>query len=230
MSGRQTRQSIAPASPEPARSSQATDASPIPNLSQESASSAEPRQLRGEPLKALYQSDLRNPKGSGKKVDASSGLKGGREACICPHAAGCPANDATMSARTKQRRCTCGRIGQRGKAKGARRGRGDKPECPNCLEECGWCNDSRSTGSLREIASRTTFSHVSIRRARQHLASKSGVEEPSDEEKEAVSFKRKHAKPGTRSKFAKKYASLAACSTRARRRAFGLERAYALEI
>ena len=228
MSARQTRQSIAPASPEPARSSQATDASPIPNLSQESASSAEPRQLRGEPLKALYQSALRNPKGSGRKVDASSGLKGGRKACICPHAEDCPANDATMSERTKQRRCTCGRIGQRGKAKGARRGRADKPECPNCLEECGWCNDSRSTGSLREIASRTKFSHVSIRRARRHLASKSGMEEPSDEEKEAVSFKRKHAEPVTRSKFAKKYASRAACSTRARRRAFGLERAYAL--
>ena len=225
MSARQTRQSIAPASPEPARSSQATDASPIPNLSQESASSAEPRQLRGEPLKALYQSALRNPKGSGRKVDASSGLKGGRKACICPHAEDCPANDATMSERTKQRRCTCGRIGQRGKAKGARRGRADKPECPNCLEECGWCNDSRSTGSLREIASRTKFSHVSIRRARRHLASKSGMEEPSDEEKEAVSFKRKHAKPDTRSKFAKKYA----CSTLARRRALGLERACALE-
>ena len=41
------------------------------------------------------------------------------------------------------------------------------------------------------------------------------MEEPSDEEKEAVSFKRKHAKPDTRSKFAKKYA----CSTLARRRA-----------
>jgi hypothetical protein len=108
-------------------------------------------------------------------------------------------------------------------------GRGDKPECPSCLEECGWCNDSRSTGPLREIASRTKLSHVSIRRARHHLASKSGVEAPSDEEKEAVSFKRKHAKPGTRSKFAKKHASLAACSTRARRRAFGLERPYALE-
>jgi hypothetical protein len=173
---------------------------------------------------------LRNPKGSGKKVDASSGLKAGRKACICPHAADCPANDATMSIRTRQRRCTCGRIGQRGKAKGARRGRGDKPECPNCLAECAWCNDSRSVGSLREIASRTKFSRGSIQRARHHLAGKSGVEEPSDEEKEAVSFKRKHAKPGTRSKFAKKYASLAACSTRARRRAFGLERAYALEI
>ena len=224
MSGRQTRSSIAPASPEPARSSQATDASPIPNLSQESASSAEPRQLRGEPLKALYQSDLRNPKGSGKKVDASSGLKAGRKPCICPHAAGCPANDAT-SIRMKQKKCTCGRIGQRGKAKGARRGRADKPECPNCLEECGWCNDNSSVGSLRGIASGTKFSYRSIGRGRHHLASKAGVEEPSDEEKEAVSFKRKHAKPDTRSKFAKKYA----CSTLARRRALGLERACALE-
>ena len=135
-----------------------------------------------------------------------------------------PANDAT-SIRMKQKKCTCGRIGQRGKAKGARRGRGDKPECPNCLAECGWCNDNSSVGSLRGIASGTKFSYRSIGRGRHHLASKAGVEEPSDEEKEAVSFKRKHAKPDTRSKFAKKYA----CSTLARRRALGLERACALE-